>query len=131
MRTEQRLADLIYSRNPTAGLIGAEFENTDAGQVLRFHARMVKRVEERISTQFGGSLALLEERTGQTAKAFAEDFACSPEYRLVREDLNEQAADSESRLEIGFLNFVLRSFAKDAAFLEEFGEIYLAELALT
>jgi len=108
-----------------------EFEKTDAGQVLRFHARMLKRVEERISAQFGGSLALIEERTGQTAKAFTESFACSAEYRLVREDLNDQAADSESRFEIGFLNFVLRSFAKDAAFIEEFGEIYLAELALT
>lgn len=132
MRAEQQLADLIFSRSPFDELnrIGGDFERTDRVQVGRFHARLLKRIEGRLSAQFGGCLALLEEKTGRPQKETAADFAFSPEHRSVREDLSEAGADSESRFEIAFLNFILRSHEGSPALIQEFSEIFLAELSL-
>ena len=129
MRLEQQLADLVYSSDPLTRLTGPEFENTDRKQVSQFHSRLHKRLGQRLSAQFGGCLALLEEKTGRAHGEIAAVFASSPEYRSVREDVQDPMA--ETRFELAWLNFILRNFESEPTLLAEFSEIYLTELSLT
>lgn len=134
MELEQKLADILFGENPLARLeaeSGEAFLKTSRKQFGLFHTLIIKRVEERLSQQFGACMALLQERQSLDPILFAREFIKSPEYRQVREDLTAQTDLSPCRFEMAFLQFVLRAHEKSPTFLEEFGEIYLHELAMT
>lgn len=132
METEQKLADIIFGREPLNELLRQSdeaFAGTDPKQFALFYSKLVKRLEERLSHQFGACLALLEEKTGLTQQQVAKEFVCSSEYRAVREDLTDLNQSSPARFEMAFLNFILRTQSHHEFFLAEFCDIYLRELA--
>ncbi len=133
METEQKLADLIYSANPLVELannLSVEFAVTDQRQFALFHLRLLQRLEERLSQQFGASLGVLEERTATKSEQIAKSYAQSPEYRQVREDLTPDIQVSPQRFEIAFLNFISRLHAHRPDVLADFSDIFLCELAM-
>jgi len=133
MNIEQRLADMIFSLDPDSQLENSSeksFLSTDRKQFALFHMRLLHRLEDRLSQQFGACLALLEKSLGLKSLQIAKGLAASPEYRLVREDLTDTLQTSSSRFEIAFLNYILRTQEDQPLFVEEFSQIFLHELAL-
>jgi len=123
----------LVTLNPSDGLersLEKSFLSTDRKQFALFHARLIHRLEDRLSQQFGACLALLEESLGLKPLPIAKDFAASPEYRLVREDLTDTLQTSTARFEIAFLHYILRIQEDKPLFVEEFSQIFLHELAL-
>lgn len=134
METEQKLARAIFGHEPLTELLRQSddaFRSTDPKQFAMFYSKLLKRLEERLSNQFGACMALLEEKCGLTQREVAKEFVCSPEYRLVREDLTDLNQSSPARFEMAFLNFILRTQSHREFFLAEFCDIYLRELAIS
>ena len=133
METEKKLADILFSNNVLGELdtlSDNNFELSDRKQVSLFHKLLGKRIEERLNNQFGGCMALIDEKFGESAVKVAEQFICSQQFRHVREDLVPGTQDSPARFEIAFLNFILTTKNQNIDFLTEFGDIFLQELLL-
>lgn len=133
MDIESKLADLLFGPNPLNQLKQVEhpyFQSIDEKQFRLFHTRLLKRLEDRLSQQFGACMALLEEALGLTPAQIASEFVTAPEYRQVREDLDNLDQASPCRFEIAFLSFVLRSKVSHTSTINEFSEIFLRELAM-
>ncbi|MES2854735.1 MAG: hypothetical protein V4692_02675 [Bdellovibrionota bacterium] len=132
MEAEKKLADLVFGIDPLSSLekeTDPLFSVTNRKQFNLFRSRLVSRVEERLSHQFGACVALIEENQGTTPNSLATEFVQSNEYRHVREDVTDENGSSESRFEIGFLNFILRTRNENPELIEEFGAIFVHELA--
>lgn len=130
---EQKLADILFGADPLKDprlQSDSCFAATNHKQFGLFYARQLKRVEERLSQQFGACMALFDEGLGLSPAQVAKAFTCSAEYRQVREDITDLDMTSSARFEIGFLNFVLRTQEDQADFLTEFSDLYLRELAM-
>jgi hypothetical protein len=132
MELERKLADLIFGNDPLRSLesqTDEAFRVVDRKQFALFCARLVARVSERLSDQFGGCLGLIEERYALSPALIAKEFIASTEYRAVREDVTQANETSPVRFEIAFLHFVLRTKVDDPSFISEFGRLFLVELS--
>jgi hypothetical protein len=128
---EHELANIVFGNEPLKALENTQspqFASVDRRQFELFHMRLIILVEERLNAQFGGCLGLFIEILKIEPKTIAIEYLRSPEFRQVREEFTAEDGFSDKRFEIGFLSFVLRSYAENPSFIGEFEKIFLLEL---